>query len=430
MIKQVNILTENCGKIRPDSVDDYIGAGGFEGLKKVLSMQPLESIEEIKKSKLVGRGGAAYPTGLKWEQAYNVNRFPKFIVCNADEGEPGTFKDKLILNNDPLKIIEGIIIAGYILNASMGYIYIRGEYPISQKIVNSAIKNASSSGYLGKNILGTDFNFTIEVLSGAGAYVVGENSALVESCEGKAGRPRIKPPYIKNAGLNNQPTLVNNVETFSNIPYIIKNGGDSYSQIGTEFSSGTKLICLSGNIIRPGVYEVPFGITLKEIIYDIAGGIPNNKRIKFIQTGGSSGTVFNDDMIDTPLCYKVMKNKGITLGSGAILVADESNCIVDFIKCITEFFIHESCGKCTPCREGNRQLYKIICRFENGTASVDDYEKVMNLCNVMKLGSFCGLGQTASTAFNNAISYFKDEFDEHINGICRTSVCTLKREVH
>jgi NADH-quinone oxidoreductase subunit F len=423
MSKIVKLITKNCGIITPDSVEEYVENEGFEGLKKALTMKPLEIAEELKKSKLMGRGGAAYPTGVKWEQAYNIKGEPKYIVCNADEGEPGTFKDKVILDKDPLRLIEGMIIAAHVLNSKQGYIYIRGEYPKSQKIVNSAIENARKAGYLGENILGTGFSFDIEVLTGAGGYVVGENSALIESSEGKAGRPRKKPPYIKACGLYKQPTLVNNVETFAAVPFIVEKGGEEYSKYGTEFSGGTKLVCLSGNVKNTGVYEVPFGTTLREIIYDLGGGIPEGRKLKFVHVGGSSGACITEDMLDIPLCYDAFKSEGISIGSGVVLVVDDSHCVVDFLKHIYQFFVHESCGKCVPCREGNKHLLKIINKFQNGQACENDYRNLNKLINTMKLASFCGLGKAAPTALETCLKHFKGEFDEHINKECAAGVC-------
>lgn len=426
MAGTVKLLSAYCDKIKPDSIEEYVNSGGYQGLKNALKMQPLDVIEEVNKSKLMGRGGAAYPTGLKMQQAYDIKKFPKYIVCNADEGEPGTLKDKLILEKDPIKLIEGMTIAAYVLKAEEGIIYIRGEYKKAQEIVKKAIKAAEAAGYLGDNILGAGFNFRLEVLSGAGAYVCGENSALVESAEGKPGRPRVKPPYIKNAGYRHMPTLLNNVETLATLPVIMEIGGDPYADYGTEFSGGTKLVTLCGNIKNKGVYEVPFGITLRVLIYDIGGGIPNGRKLKWVQMGGSSGTCFTEESLDTPLCYKEMKAKGITLGSGAILVADDSNCIIDFNKCIADFFLHESCGKCVPCREGNLQLVNILESFAQGTATEKDYDNIMNIANTMKKTSFCGLGQSAASALESSIKLFKDEFDAHINKQCFTNTCCMK----
>ncbi|GAA0743242.1 complex I 51 kDa subunit family protein [Clostridium oceanicum] len=426
MKKTINIITSNCDKMSPCSVEEYVKLGGFKALKKAFENSIFDSIEEIKKSKLMGRGGAGYPTGVKWEQAYNVKGDPKYIVCNADEGEPGTFKDKVILDKDPLRLIEGMIIAGYILNAKKGFIYIRGEYPKSQNIVQKAIENARKAGFLGENILDSDYSFDIEILSGAGGYVVGENSALVESSEGNVGRPRLKPPYIKVCGLYKKPTLVNNVETFATISYILSHGGENYAKVGTEYSGGTKLICLSGNVVNRGVFEIPFGLTLREIIYDIGGGIEGNKNLKFVQIGGASGSCITEEMLDIPFCYKSFKENNLSIGSGAILVLDDSNCVVDFVKTISEFFIHESCGKCVPCREGNRQLIKLIEKFEKGVATSKDYGLIDKLITTMKYASFCGLGKAAPTAIETCLKHFKDEFDQHINNECKANVCFLK----
>ena len=423
MSKTVRLVSENWGKIVPGSVSDYIKVGGFEALKKAIEITPTGVIEELKKSNLMGRGGAAYPTGIKWEQIYVIDKYPKYIVCNADEGEPGTFKDRLLLTEDPLKVIEGIIIAGYTIKAEKAYIYIRGEYPRAQEIMKNAIKNAKEAGFLGDNILGTGFSFDIEVVSGAGAYVCGENSALVESAEGKAGRPRIKPPYIKNVGLFNMPTLVNNVETFAYVPVIIAKGAEEFTKYGTEKSPGTKLISICGNVVNRGVYEIPFGLTMREIIYDIAGGIEGGRELKFVQIGGSSCECMPKELIDTPFCYKELKSKGFSVGSGAILVVDDRTCVVDFIKCITEFFVHESCGKCTPCREGNTQVYNIIKRFTEGNGTEKDIKLLERLSTTMKYASFCGLGQTATNALSSCLKYFREEFIEHTKGICRTNVC-------
>lgn len=303
----IGAILDGCYKINPTNVDDYIGIGGFEALKKAINMEPLNICEEIKKSNLKGRGGAAYPTGVKWEQAYNIKGNEKYILCNGDEGEPGTFKDKVIFENLPLRLIEGMIIAAKVLGAKEGFIYIRGEYEAIQRIVNEAIDSAIKDGYLGKNILGTGFSFNIKVLTGAGAYVVGENSALAESAEGKVGRPRMKPPYIKECGLYGKPTLVNNVETFSTIPYIISNGGENYKSLGNEESGGTKLISLCGNVNRRGVYEIPFGTTISDIVYKLGNGISEGNSIKAVHIGGSSGSIIPRELIDTEYCYEALK---------------------------------------------------------------------------------------------------------------------------
>ena len=332
MSKIKTLLSANCGVNKPDSVEEYVKAGGYQGLKKAFTMKPEEIIEEVKKAKLLGRGGAAYPAGSKWEQLLEIPEFPKYIVINADEGEPGTFKDKILLGQDPLRVIEGMTIAGYVFNSHDGYIYIRGEYRAIQKVFQSAIDNAVKAGYLGKNIQGTNFEFNIHIMTGAGAYVCGENSALLNSIEGKAGRPRIKPPHLAEVGLFLMPTLVNNVETIATIPTIVLEGGDKYLSYGTKDSGGTKLICLSGNVVNRGVYEIPFGVSLKDCIYDseMGGGIPNGKKLKFVHLGGQSGPIGGPEQLDTEYCYKALRNAGLTVGSGANVVMDEDVCVNDY----------------------------------------------------------------------------------------------------
>lgn len=428
MSKQIKIISSKCGKIKPDSIEDYISFDGYNALKKAFSMNPSEIIEEVKKSNLMGRGGAAYPAGKKWEQLYKIEKSPKYIVCNADEGEPGTFKDQLLLNEDPFQIIEGMTIAGYVFNSHDGYIYIRGEYMKSQEIMRKAIEIAKEKGYLGNNILGMGFNYDIHVVSGAGAYICGENSALLNSIEGKAGRPRIKPPHLAEVGLFSLPTLVNNVESYACIPYIAENGGEAFSKLGTEYSGGTKLMCLSGNVNNRDTFEVPFGITLRELIYDkeLGNGIPNGRELKMVHIGGQSGPCFGKELLDSKLCYKELKSKGLSVGSGAVVVIDDFNCIIDYLLCVTEFFIHESCGKCTPCREGNRQIHNLLSKFASGTAVSEDLQTIKRLSSLMKSASFCGLGQTATAALDSCLKYFADEFEEHITNKCRAGVCTFK----
>lgn len=425
MAKVIKLISKNCGKIVPGSVEDYVRAGGYTGLRKAMKMDPQEIIEEVKKSNLMGRGGAGYPTGKKWDQAYANPRKPEYVVCNGDEGEPGTYKDRLILSQDPLRLIEGMTIAAYVFNIKEGYIYVRGEYLDLKDTINGAIKNAEEANYLGENILGSDFSFHINVVWGAGAYVCGENTALLESIEGKSGRPRKKPPFLTRVGLHQAPTLLQNVETYSNISYIVEHGGEEYHSYGTEYSGGTKLVCLSGNIANKGVYEIPFGTPIREIIYEIGGGIPGGRNLKFVQLGGSSGACFKDEKLDTPLCYKALKDAGLKLGSGALLVIDDSNCVIDFLKCITEFFIHESCGKCTPCREGNTRIFELLDKFSEGKAGKEDIDRLCEISGLMKKTSFCGLGQAATTALTDCMKYMKEEFLEHIEGHCRAGVCSM-----
>ncbi|HOE57064.1 MAG TPA: NADH-ubiquinone oxidoreductase-F iron-sulfur binding region domain-containing protein [Bacillota bacterium] len=428
MAKIVKLISKNFGNITPGSVEDYVKAGGYAGLRKAMQMDPQKIIEEVKKSNLMGRGGAGYPTGVKWEQAYANPNKPEYVVCNGDEGEPGTYKDRFILSKDPLRLIEGMTIAAYVFKIKEGYIYVRGEYLGLQDIINGAIKNAEKANYLGDNILGSDFSFHIQVVWGAGAYVCGENTALLESIEGKSGRPRKKPPYLTHVGLHQAPTLLQNVETYSNISYIVEHGGEEYASYGTKYSGGTKLVCLSGNVVNRGVYEIPFGTPIREILYEIGGGIPNGRKLKFVQLGGSSGACFKDDKLDTPMCYKALRDNRLKLGSGALLVVDDSNCVIDFLKCITEFFIHESCGKCTPCREGNTRIYETIDKFSKGEAKLEDLSTLSRLSEVMKNASFCGLGQAATTALTDCMKYMKDEFLEHIDGHCRAGICSMFSE--
>ena len=430
MSKVMPLISKNCGQIRPTSVEDYVKAGGYAALKKALGMKPLEIIEEIKKARLMGRGGAGYPAGAKWQQMYEIEHTPKYIVCNADEGEPGTFKDKLLLEQDPLKVIEGMTIAGYVFNSHDGYIYIRGEYAAIQKLFQEAIDNAVQAGYLGDNILGSKYSFHLHVMTGAGAYVCGENSAMLNSIQGKAGRPRVKPPHLAEVGLFQKPTLVNNVESFANVPVILDIGAEKYLSIGTAESGGTKLVCLSGHVAKPGVYEVPFGVTLRDIIFDeeIGGGMSGHRKLKFYHLGGQSGPCGFLPQLDTEYCYKALRANGLSVGSGAVVVLDESVCVIDYLKCVTEFFIHESCGKCTPCREGNKQLYLILDKFSQGTATQDDYRQLERLSNLLAKVSFCGLGQAAATALNTCLKNLRAEFDAHLSGQCPAGVCFTNQE--
>ncbi|MBP2649711.1 MAG: hndC 1 [Firmicutes bacterium] len=424
------LISKNCGKIKPESIDGYIQSGGYEGLKKALTMQPKEIIAEVKAAKLLGRGGAAYPVGAKWEHLLEIPHSPKFIVCNADEGEPGTFKDKILLSQDPLRVIEGMTIAAHVFGSHDAYIYIRGEYLAIQKVFQQAIDNAIAEGYLGNRILGTDFTFNIHITSGAGAYVCGENSALLNSIEGKPGYPRIKPPHLAEVGLFSMPTLVNNVESFATIPTIVLDGGNQYANYGTADSGGTKLICLSGLVVNQGVYEIPFGITLRDIIYnpEIGGGIANGKKLKFFHLGGQSGPCGIPEQLDTPYCYAALRSAGLSVGSGAVVILDESVCVVDYLKGVTEFFIHESCGKCTPCREGNQKVYAILCKLSDGTATTQDFKLLKRLITTMTAASFCGLGQSATIALATCLKHFSAEIEDHLHKKCPAGVCFQEQE--
>jgi len=418
MPKLAKLLTENTNHDDPLSVEAYEKSGGFTALKKAAASKPEETIAGIKTAKLLGRGGAAYPAGSKWEHLLHIPETPKYIVCNADEGEPGTFKDRLIMEKLPLKLLEGITIAGFVFRAKAGYIYVRGEYRKIQKRLIAAIENAKAAGFLGNNILGAGYDFDIHVISGAGAYVCGENSALLNSTEGKVGRPRIKPPHLAEVGLFLQPTLVNNVESFANVPLIVNMGGDAYLQTGHPDSGGTKLICLSGHVKNRGVFEIPLGkVTLRDIIYDpeMGGGVADNKKIKFFHLGGQSGSIGGADLLDTVYSYTDLRKAGLSVGSGAVVVMDENVPILEYLMGVTEFFIHESCGKCVPCREGNRQLLKFLQKLSMpDAATADDFAALRLLIRTMTDASFCGLGQTAATALNSAWKCFKTEFEANV----------------
>lgn len=424
----VNLISSLCGKISPLSIDEYRENHGFESLKKVLyDMSPDEVIKVIKDSNLKGRGGAAFPTGLKWQLVSSEKLEEKYIVCNADEGEPGTFKDKILLEGCPFQILEGMIIAGYATGAQMGYVYIRGEYPASRRTMDEAIGILRAEGYLGENILGQNFNFDIASRSGAGAYVCGEETALIESIEGKDGKSRFKPPYPPTEGLWGKPTVVNNVETIANIPLIISIGAEEFKKYGTPSSSGTKLISVSGNVAGKGVYEVEFGTSIREIIYDICGGIEGSRKLKFVQLGGSAGVCLPAEMIDTKLDFDELRKIDAGLGSGALIVFDDSNCIVDFVKNTMEFFKNESCGKCTPCREGNRHIESILSRISEGKGRQGDIELLRNISLVMCEASMCGLGQAAPTSIISTLKYFPGEYEEHLKGRCRAGVCNMRK---
>jgi NADH-quinone oxidoreductase subunit F len=418
MSKLCSLLSAGADSIDGLSVDAYVKSGGFQALRKASAMQGEDIIAEVKKAKLLGRGGAAYLAGNKWEHLFHIPETPKYIVCNADEGEPGTFKDHLILDKLPLKLIEGIAIAGFVFRAQAAYIYVRGEYRAVQKRLLRAIENARAAGFLGNNILDTGFDFDLHVISGAGAYVCGENSALLNSTEGKVGRPRIKPPHLAEVGLFLQPTLVNNVESFANIPLIVNMGGDAFLRAGHSDSGGSKLVCLSGHVQNRGVFEVPLGgVTLRELIYDpeMGGGVTGGKKLKFFHLGGQSGAIGCAAQLDTVYSYTDLKKAGLSVGSGALVVMDESVSILDYLSSVTEFFIHESCGKCVPCREGNRQLRNILRKLSaSGAAGADDLDTLRRLVSAMSGASFCGLGQTAATALSSAWKLFKAEFESNV----------------
>jgi NADH:ubiquinone oxidoreductase subunit F (NADH-binding)/(2Fe-2S) ferredoxin len=411
--KQVRIVLENSGIIDPENIEEYIGRGGYKALETVLtSMKSEDVIEEIKKSKLRGRGGAGFPTGLKWESARKSFGEEKYLICNADEGEPGTFKDRLILEGDPHKLLEGMIIAGYAMSAQKGYIYIRGEYALSIERFNKAIKDAKKYGLLGNNILDSGFSFNIEMKKGAGAYICGEETALIESLEGKRGQPRLKPPYPTVVGLFGKPTVVNNVETLANIAPIIKNGGNWFKSFGTATCPGTKVYTILGHVTFPGLLEVPMGITLKEIIFGYGGGIKDQKKIKAALVGGAAGVFLPENLLDVEMDFDNLKEYKAVLGSGAILVMDEDTDISDMLQSIIEFFNHESCGKCAPCRVGCKELLTIIKNIRKGKGKKEDLTKMISLSEMMFSTSLCPLGQSLILPIKSAIENFRSDFEQ------------------
>ena len=413
--KQKRIALKNCGIIDPENIDEYIAFDGYKALEKVLtSMSPDDVIDEVTKSGLRGRGGAGFPTGKKWSFTKMAEGDQKYVVCNADEGDPGAFMDRSILEGDPHCVIEAMMIAGYAIGANKGYIYVRAEYPIAVKRFQIAIDQAKEYGILGKNIWDTGFDFELEIRLGAGAFVCGEETALLESIEGKRGQPRQKPPFPANAGLWQKPTLINNVETYANITKIILNGADWYSEIGTERSKGTKVFALGGNVVNVGLVEVPMGTTLREIVFDIGGGIPNGRKFKAAQTGGPSGGCIPEEHLDTPIDYESLGQIGSMMGSGGLIVMDDSKCMVNLAKFYIGFTVDESCGKCTPCRIGTKRMLEILEKLTKGNGSVEDIEKLEQLANTIKKTSVCGLGQTAPNPVLSTLKYFKDEYIAHV----------------
>ncbi|WIW70995.1 complex I 51 kDa subunit family protein [Anaerosinus gibii] len=410
MTKTVAFMTRNFGKYDPMSIGAYMRIGGFHALKKAVNMEGEAIAAIIAAAEVKGRGGAGYDMGRKWSQAKAVIDDNKVVVCNADEGEPCTFKDRTLIEHDPFNLIEGMIIAGYTVDAENGYIYLREEYSHLRPLLLNAIKQARVYGFLGKNILGKGFNFDIHLYSGAGAYVCGEGTALVESIEGKSGRPRMKPPFIKQCGLYNLPTCVNNVESLSLVTGILLDDQNVYQSYGTEKSKGTKLVSVGGNVNCPGVFEIPFGVTVRELIYDLAGGIQGNRAIRLIQFGGASGKIASTDILDTPYTYEALQKAGVGVGSGAILVVDERTTVMEFLVATQEFFSHESCGQCTPCREGNRHMRILLDKVAQGTHTESDVTSMKKIAKLMAMSSMCGLGETAQSAFVSAIEVFPECF--------------------
>ena len=429
--KQKRIALKNCGVVNPEEIDEYIAFDGYKALEKVLKeMTQDEVIDVIKESGLRGRGGAGFPTGKKWELTKASVGDQKYVVCNADEGDPGAFMDRSILEGDPHSVLEAMAIAGYAIGANKGYIYVRAEYPIAVQRLKIAIDQAREYGILGENIFNTTFGFDIEIRLGAGAFVCGEETALLESIEGKRGQPRVKPPYPAQSGLWGKPTLINNVETYANIAQIILNGAEWYSSIGTETSKGTKVFALGGNVNNIGLVEVPMGTTLREIIYDIGGGIPNGRDFKAAQTGGPSGGCIPKEHLDTPIDYESLKQIGSMMGSGGLIVMDDTKCMVALAKFYLDFTVSESCGKCTPCRIGTKRMLELLEKLCNGEGDELDIYKLEKLAANIQKASICGLGQTAPNPVVSTLKYFREEFRQHaIQKECRTLECKAMAKI-
>ena len=429
--KQKRIALKNCGMINPEEIDEYIAFDGYCALEKVLKeMSQDEVIEIIEKSELRGRGGGGFPTGRKWRFTKQAEGTQKYVVCNADEGDPGAFMDRSILEGDPHSVLEAMAIAGYAIGADKGFIYVRAEYPIAVHRLEIAISQAREYGILGKNIFGTKFSFDIEIRLGAGAFVCGEETALLESIEGKRGQPRLKPPYPANAGLWGKPTLINNVETYANIAQIILKGAEWFSNIGTENSKGTKVFALGGNVNNVGLVEVPMGTTLREIVYDIGGGIPNGRDFKAAQTGGPSGGCIPKEYLDTPIDFESLKQIGSMMGSGGLIVMDDTKCMVNLARFYLEFTVSESCGKCTPCRIGTKRMLEILEKICNGQGEEADISKLEKLAINVQKSSVCGLGQSAPNPVISTLRYFIEEYKRHvIEKICDAKECKAMAKI-
>ncbi|MBN2556438.1 MAG: NADH-quinone oxidoreductase subunit NuoF [Anaerolineales bacterium] len=409
--RQQKVVLENSGVIDPESLPEYIAASGYQGLYRALTeLGPNEVIDEVTTSGLRGRGGGGYPTGLKWVTVAKADSAVKYVICNADEGDPGAFMDRSVLESDPHRVIEGMAIAGYAVGASKGYVYIRAEYPLAVERLNLAIHQARQAGLLGNNIFGTTFDFSIDVRLGAGAFVCGEETALIASIEGKRGIPRPRPPYPADLGLWGQPTLINNVETFANIAPILRKGGEWYASIGTAKSKGTKVFALAGQINNTGLIEVPMGITLREIVFDIGGGLPDGRTYKAVQTGGPSGGCVPEQFLDMPVDYESLREVGTIMGSGGMIVMDDSSSMVNVARYFMEFSMSESCGKCIPCRVGTRQMHDLLDKFVEKSATRRDYDMLVDLCDLCQNASLCGLGKAAPNPVISTMKYFNDEY--------------------
>ncbi len=423
--KQTRVALRNCGVINPEKIDEYIARDGYQALIKCLTeLDPQQVIDIIKSSGLRGRGGAGFPTGVKWQFAKNQNNDTKYVCCNADEGDPGAFMDRSVLEGDPHAVLEAMTIAGYAIGSHQGYIYVRAEYPIAVERLKIAIAQSREYGLLGDNILGTGFKFDIELKLGSGAFVCGEETALMTSIEGHRGEPRPRPPFPAVKGLFGKPTILNNVETYANVAQIIMKGADWFASMGTEKSKGTKVFALGGKIVNTGLVEIPMGTTLREIIEDIGGGIPNGKKFKAAQTGGPSGGCIPAEHLDIPIDYDNLISIGSMMGSGGMIVMDEDNCMVDIAKFFLEFTVDESCGKCTPCRIGNRRLLEYLDKITSGHATMQDLDDMEQLCYYIKSNSLCGLGQTAPNPVLSTLRYFRNEYEAHIlEHRCPAHVC-------
>ncbi|HZT29297.1 MAG TPA: NADH-quinone oxidoreductase subunit NuoF [Bryobacteraceae bacterium] len=425
--RQQKIVLENSGKIDPERIEDYIAADGYAALVHALAeMSPAEVIQQVLRSGLRGRGGAGYPTGLKWTTVAKAGEERKFVICNADEGDPGAFMDRAVLESDPHRVLEGMALAAYAVGAQQGYIYVRAEYPLAVKHLKTAIRQAEHMGLLGNSICSTRFSFHVDIRLGAGAFVCGEETALLASIEGRRGSPRPRPPYPAEDGLWGCPTLINNVETFANVPPIVRKGGEWFAGIGTEKSKGTKVFALAGRVANTGLIEVPMGITLREIIFQIGGGIPEGKRFKAVQTGGPSGGCIPEQYLDSPVDYESLAKIGSIMGSGGMIVMDETSCMVDVARYFMEFCKSESCGKCVPCRTGTAQLHDLLAKITEGTATPAELALVEELCDLVKHTSLCGLGQTAPNPVLSTLRYFREEYEAHIaKKECRAGVCQM-----
>jgi bidirectional [NiFe] hydrogenase diaphorase subunit len=425
--RQKKIVLENSGLIDPERIEDYIAHDGYLALVTAITeLTPEEIIQQVIQSGLRGRGGAGYPTGLKWSTVAKTGEQEKYVICNADEGDPGAFMDRAVLESDPHRVLEGMAIAAYAVGAQRGYLYVRAEYPLAVARLKTALRQAERLGLVGNNICGTRFSFHVDLRLGAGAFVCGEETALIASVEGRRGTPRPRPPYPAEEGLWGCPTLINNVETFANIAPILRHGPAWFSAIGTEKSKGTKVFALAGQVTNTGLIEVPMGITLREIIYEIGGGIPDGKRYKAVQTGGPSGGCIPESHIDSPVDYESLAKIGSIMGSGGMIVMDETSCMVDVAKYFMEFCMSESCGKCIPCRAGTQQMYQLLLKITNGEATAEDLSLLEELCDLVKRTSLCGLGQSAPNPVVTTLRYFRDEYEAHVGGHgCAAGVCPV-----